>query len=131
MEMKVEYLGNKKFKAKVREHEIITALPKGKGGGNSAATPPELMVVSLGTCVGYFVLGYMKAADLDPTGLSIDVDWEMVEDGSRIKRIDASISVPNAELGKRKKAIVSVAKKCIIHETLHNCPEMEVSVKGE
>ena len=128
MKVKVEFEGKKKFKAKVRNHEVITDLPESKGGDDSASTPSELFVVSIGTCAGLYVMRYLETAKLDATGLSIDLDWEFHKEEPRISRIDIAINVPNTKLGNRKKAVIAAAGKCVIHQTLHNAPEMNVNV---
>ncbi|MFQ5952453.1 MAG: OsmC family protein [Candidatus Omnitrophota bacterium] len=130
MKTNIEFVGKKKFKTRVRKHEVITDLPGIKGGDDTAPTPPELLIVSLGTCVGYFVLGYLETVKLDASGFSVDLDWEMSEDRTRISKVAVSIKIPNAKLGNRKRAVIAVAKKCIIHQTLHHCPEITTSVSS-
>ena len=131
MKTKVEFAGKRKFKITVRNHQIVTDLPEKGGGDDSAPTPSELFVASVGSCAALFVSRYLETAKLNPEGLSIDLDWEFAEDSSRISDIAMSICVPNAELGARKKAVIAAADKCVIHQTLRNYPEVKISVEGE
>ena len=131
MKQNVKFEGKRKFKATINGHEVWTDLPKEKGGDNAAPTPSELFIASLGCCTALFVERYLKTAKLNAEGLSIEIDWEFAEDRSRIGKMDFSIHVPNAELGARKKAVLAAAEKCTLHGTLHNCPEIRVSVKGD
>jgi uncharacterized OsmC-like protein len=124
-----EFAGERKFKATVRDHEIWTDVPKEKGGDNAGPTPSELFIASIGCCTALFVARYLRTAQLNSEGLSVEVDWEFSEDKSSIGKIDFSIRVPNAELGARKKAVLAAAEKCTLHKTLHKCPEINVSVK--
>ena len=131
MEVKVEYLGKRKFKVMARGHEVMTDLPEKGGGDDSAPTPSELFVASVGSCAALFISRYLETAKLDPEGLSVDMDWEFSEDKSKISHINMTVRVPNSELGARKKAVAAAANKCVIHQTLHNCPEIKVNVEGE
>ncbi|MGB2662252.1 MAG: OsmC family protein [Candidatus Omnitrophota bacterium] len=131
MEVKVEYLGKRKFKVIARGHEVMTDLPEKGGGEDSAPTPSELFIGSIGSCAALYVARYLETAKLDPEGLSVDMDWEFSEDKSKISRVNMNIRVPNAELGARKKAVVAAANKCVIHQTLHDCLEININVEGE
>ncbi len=128
MKTYVEYTGKKSFKVKIREHDLVVDLPTEKGGDDAAPTPPEYLIASLGSCVGYFALGYLKAAGFDPEGLTINLDWEFDERGTRIENIDITLNAPNADLGDRKRGLIASVNKCIIHNTLHQCPKMEVTI---
>ena len=131
MKTHVDFLGKRKFKIKARDFEVVADLPEQKGGDNTAPTPPELFMASLGSCIGVFAASYCDTAGMDSTGMSIDMDWEMAEDGSRVENIEVHLNVPNAELGARKKALLAVAKKCVIHNTLHNPPEITIEIVGD
>ena len=127
--MKVRLAGKKSFKIKIREHEVETDLPLEMGGDDKAPTPPELFVSALGACMGIYALSYMRTAKLDAEGLSLDLNWEYDKSRKRIEKIDAVISVPNADLGERKEALISAAEKCLLHNTLHEKPEMTTRIE--
>jgi uncharacterized OsmC-like protein len=129
MDMNVKYGGGSKFSALIRGHQVNVDLPENKGGEDSAPTPPELCVFSLGTCTGVYAVSYLKTAGLDPEGLTVDLDWDYSEDKKRIGRIQVTIEVPNAELGRREKALMAAVRQCIIHNTLKEEPEISLSVK--
>jgi putative redox protein len=131
MKVKVEFEGKKKFKMKIREHEMFSDLSAEKGGEDTSPTPPEIFIASLGSCMGYYALGYLTMAKMDASGLNIDLDWEFSDDGKRIAKIKAEISVPNAVLGERKRGLLAATEKCIIHKTLHDIPEMVTNIIGE
>ncbi len=131
MKVFVDFAGKKKFDVKVRDVKTATDLPKEMGGDNTALTPPELLVASLGTCVGYYVLGYLNTAKLDPKGLSVEVDWDFDEKHTRIERLHVHVKTPNAVLGERKDSVLAAAEKCIVHNTLRNYPNVSVFVEGK
>ena len=129
MKTRIEFIGKHNFKIKSGEHEIVTDLPEKMGGNDTGPTPVELFIGALGSCAGFFAVGYLQTAGLNPEGLSVDLDWDFDEKKTRVGRISATITVPNATLGAREKALVAAAEKCIIHSTIQNPPEIKFSVK--
>lgn len=127
--MQVTFTGKKAFRVKIREHEVETDVPLEMGGDNKAPTPTELFIASIGACTGLYALSYIRTAKLDPEGLSLSLDWEFDKSKRKVQKIDIVISVPKAEVGERKEAVLSAAKKCLIHNTLHECPDMTVRIK--
>jgi uncharacterized OsmC-like protein len=131
MKTKVEFTGKRKFKITAKGHEVMTDLPEKGGGDDSAPTPSELFIGSIGSCAALYVARYLETAKLNPEGLFVDMDWEFSEDKSKISHIDMTIHVPNAVLGARKKAVAAAANKCVIHRTLHDCLKIDINVEGE
>jgi len=129
MECLIEYCGKRKFKAGMNGFEVITDLPERVGGEDSAMSPTQLFISSIGACMGLYAVRYLKTAGLDPSGLSVRLDWDFSDDKTRVGRIDATIKVPNAELGARKKAVIAAAKKCTLHGTLKEAPEMNTVIE--
>ena len=77
-----------------------------------------------------YVAGYCQKVGLDTKGLVIRAGWEkeIEEKPYRIKRIEVKIDLPYAEVGKRKEALLKVAKSCLIHETIKNQPEINIDL---
>jgi hypothetical protein len=63
-------LGEIRFEAIARGHRVICDQPQTNGGSDSGITPPEFLLVSLGTCAGYYAAQYLKARSLPTDGLS-------------------------------------------------------------
>lgn len=127
--VKVEYTGKKSFTMKVRDHEIKTDLPIEMGGDNAAPTSSELFVSAIGSCMGIYALSYLKTAKLNAEGLTVSLDWDFDENKKKIGKISVKVAAPNAELGNRRKALVSAAEKCLLHNTLHESPEMTTTLE--
>jgi len=132
MKTRVEYMGKRKFKIKVRDFEVITDLPEDKGGEDSSPTPTELFMGSFAACVALYAVNYINTAKLDPKGFAIDMDWDFSEDRPRrVEHCSFVINVPNSELGQREKAVKAAAEKCVIHNTLHNPPQVTFEIEGK
>ena len=131
MKVFADFSGKKRFDVRIREHKIAVDLAAEKGGANSAPSPLELFAASFSSCVGYYALGYLTTAKLDATGLSVEVDWDLDEKGTRIASLHAHVKVPNADLGERKHGVLAAVEKCIVHNTLKNYPDISFEVEGK
>jgi len=127
--MDIAFEGKRSFKTVVRGHEIRMDLPANEGGDDTAPTPPELFVASLGTCIGVYATSYLRTANLNSEGVTIDIDWEFGPNKKKISKILISINVPNADLGQRKKALLAAAEKCLLHNTLREHPDINIDIQ--
>ncbi len=128
MNMSISYIGNGKFEVNTAKHKMFTDLPEKAGGKDSAMTPVEIFVGSLGTCIGVFAMKYLQTSKLDPEGMNVNVNWEYDEKKTRIAKVDISLTVPNSVIGKRKNALYQAVNSCIVHNTLKNTPELNINL---
>lgn len=128
MKIDVNYLGGMKFQAKCNEHTVNVDLPTASDGANTAATPPQLFLVSLASCVGVYVAGYCNNVGLNTQGLKISISAEKVPAPDRLDNIKIVIALPGTDVGKRKEAVLAVARKCLIHNTIKNHPVMDIEL---
>ena len=128
MEVVVDYKGNMGFNAVCGEHAIAIDLPEADGGKNKAANPPQLFLASLASCVGVYVAKYCENAGIDTNGMKIGISAEKAQNPARLADIKINVDLPNAELGKRRNAVMAVAKKCLIHSTIESAPEVAIEL---
>jgi uncharacterized OsmC-like protein len=121
-EVVVNYKGGIGFEVKAREHSITIDLEK-------AMNPPEVFIASLGACIGVYVVRYLQNTKLDPTDMSVRLDWSLSDDKKMISEINARIALPHAELGKREKAVLEVAHHCLIHNTILGAPLINLTLE--
>src|SRR6266702_1680698 len=72
MEAVIRHLGDLKFEAAARGHKVVCDQPPENGGSDAGMTPPEFLLVSLGTCAGYYAAQYLKLHSLPALGLEIN-----------------------------------------------------------
>ena len=125
MEAEILYLGDAKFEAIARGHRVICDQPATNGGSDSGMTPPEFLLVSLGTCAGFYAAQYLKARSLPADGLSVKVTAEKATQPARLGRF--RIEVTAHELDPQHQAgILRAANLCLIHNTLLNAPAIDI-----
>ena len=125
MEVEVLHRGDVAFEAIARGHRVICDQPPANGGSDSGMTPPEFLLVSLGTCAGFFAAQYLRTRSLPTEGLRIKVSAEKATQPAKLGRFQIEVSVPELDL-QHQTGILRAVKSCLIHNTLLNPPAIEL-----
>ena len=128
MEVTVHHLDNVRFEAVARQHRLISDQPPVNGGADTAMTPPELMLASLGTCAGYYAVEYLKARSLSAAGLEITVSAEKATQPARLDRFRIDVSLPGLD-ERYEEGLLRAVHKCLIHNTLLATPAIEIGLR--
>ena len=94
MEVNVQYLDGVQFAAGARGHRVLCDQPRENGGSDSGMTPPEFLLVSLGTCAGFYAAQYLKARGLPAEGLEVKVSAEKAKLPARLGRFRIEVLAP-------------------------------------
>lgn len=115
-------LGEKaKVNAELKGHIICTDQPL-PGGDNSAPTPFDLFMASLGTCAGIFVKGFCQQRGIPDEGIKIIQTFDFDQAKHLVKNISIEIKLPAGFPEKYKDAIVNVADLCLVKRHLADPP---------
>jgi putative redox protein len=125
MDVEIVHLGNVKFEAVTRGHRVISDQPPDNGGSDSGMTPPEFLLVSLGTCAGFYAAQYLKTRSLSAEGLKIKVTAEKAAQPARLGRFHVEVTAPGIE-PQHQAGILRAVKSCLIHNTLLNTPVIDI-----
>ena len=71
MDMIIDFSGGAKVDAHFGAFTVETDQPSTGGGEDSAPSPFEVFLASIGTCAGIYVLGFCKQRDLPTEGIRI------------------------------------------------------------
>jgi putative redox protein len=126
--MYVEYAGGMKFIVHHRDLELVTDQPADQGGDNTAMTPAEVFIASLGACIGVYVVTFAKRHGIVVEGLRIEVDHTVVEGPRRAGRVAVQVKLPQPVNAEQKAALQRAAETCFVHNTLRHPPQMEITV---
>lgn len=131
MEVIVDYNGKMSFKAQCGSNQVMIDLPPASGGEGQAATPPELFLSSIASCVGVYIVSYCNNVGINTAGMRIKISAEKIQNPDRLDNIKVDVIMPNAQLGKRRNAVMAVAKKCLVHNTIHSNPSVNIELIAE
>ena len=127
MEVEVLHRGDFAFEAIARGHRVICDQPPANGGSDSGMTPPEFLLVSLGTCAGFYAAQYLKTRSLPTDGLRVKVSAEKASQSARLERLQIEVSVPELD-PQHQTGIQRAVKSCLIHNTLLNTLAIDIIV---
>lgn len=128
LETTVTYKDGVRFSASTRGHEIICDQPAENGGSDLGMTPPELLLASLGTCIGYYAAEYLKARQLPTAGLTVSVNAEKAVKPARLAEFKVRLHVPDLHEERHRSGILRAANNCLIHNTLLHAPSIEIEL---
>lgn len=112
------------FEAHSRDGSVVIDI---KGGG---MTPPDLLLASLGGCIGVYVRKYAEGAKLPMPDFTITVEGDL---GSQspyyFRKIEAVVNIKGDRLDQRRAdAMTEFIKNCPVHNTLERTPDVAVKI---
>jgi len=128
MEVTIQHLGHVKFQATARGHRVFCDQPLDNGGSDAGMTPPEFLLVSLGTCVGFYAAKYLETRSLTAEGLEVKVTAEKAAHPARVGSFRIEVSVPGLDPA-HEAGVLRAVKACLIHNTLLNAPAIQTVVR--
>ena len=129
LKVAVAVVDGTEFEVAARGHHLISDQPKENGGTDLGMTPPELLLASLGTCVAYYSVEYLRTHNLDAQQLAIQVSAVKDTKPARLTGFKIVIDAPGCQEDKQQKGLLRAATHCLIHNTLLNSPKIEIALK--
>jgi uncharacterized OsmC-like protein len=124
----VSHVSGDAYAITVRGHSVLVDQPEADGGQDAAATPTELLVASLASCVAFYSGRYLTRHGLDRTGLTITAEFTMAADRpARVAGMRLQISAPGLP-ERRRDALLAVASHCTVHNTLRREPAVSIEL---
>jgi len=124
MKVTVQHLGRVKFAARTRGHQVICDQPAANGGADQGMTPPEFLLISLGTCAGFYAAKYLETRSLSQEGLEIEVTAEKAANPARLGSFRIDVHAPGLP-PHHEAGILRAVDACLIRNTLVNPPQIE------
>ena len=128
--MRVEPRGGDRFDINVRGHLLTVDQPVSHGGDDTAATPTELFVASLASCVAFYARRYLARHNLPTEGLAVEATFEMGSRPARVSGINVRLIVPEGVPAERREPLLAVASHCTVHNTLAATPEVSITLEN-
>lgn len=129
MEMIIDFPGGAKVDAHFGAFTVTTDQPTAGGGENSAPTPFEMFLSSIGTCAGIYVLGFCKQRNLPTEGIRIVEHINPNSVTGLLEKIELEIQVPASFPKQYYNALIRSAELCKVKKTLDHPPLFEIVTK--
>jgi putative redox protein len=125
MEMMIDFPGGARVDAHFGGFTVPTDQPA-PGGDNSAPSPFETFLTSIGTCAGIYVLGFCKSRQLSTAGIRIRQTMDTDPATGMVVKITLAIEVPPDFPEKYYPALVRAADQCKVKKHLEHPPVFDV-----
>jgi len=126
MDMEITFAGGQKVNASFKGHIHKTDQPISSGGENSAPSPYELFLASIGTCAGIYVKSFCDQRDLPTENIKLIQSLEMNTETKLPSKISIEIRLPEDFPEKYREALINVAELCAVKRTIANPPVFEI-----
>lgn len=130
MEVKVTYRNGVQFEAEARGHKVICDQPVEASGADGGMTPPEFLLVSLGTCAMYYAASYLAHRGLPAGGMTVSVEAGKAANPARLGKFTLVIEIPGVQDERHLEGARRSAEKCLVKNTLMFPPEIELNVRS-
>lgn len=116
--------GDYAFNVKSEDYEFVVDT-KGKG-----VTPPDVLLASIGTCIGVYLRKYAQGTKLSLPEFNIKVEADFSKDPPVcFRKINVSVDLKGVQLDERRRqAVLEFVKNCPVHNTIKNNPEVEIKI---
>ncbi|MDH3997916.1 MAG: OsmC family protein [Desulfuromonadales bacterium] len=126
--MEITFPGGVRVNAQYNGFEVATDQPPKNGGDESAPSPFDLFLVSLGTCAGFFALRFCQQRELSTEGMRLTLDIDKNAETKRLDRVAIKLHLPPEFPAKYHKAIIRATDQCAVKKALLDPPEVLVGV---
>ena len=128
MKLHVAFHGGSRYDVTSGHHRIVTDQPVEHGGQDAGMSPVELYVGSVAACVGYFVGRFCERHAISREGLTVDAEWETVENPHRVGSIGLAIHLPHRLSPDLKERLLKVAHGCTVHQSVAIAPAVSIQL---
>jgi putative redox protein len=125
--MEITFDGGKVVTAHIHGHEIRTDQPVNDGGENSAPSPYELFLASIGTCAGIYVKVFCDNRKIPSDKIKVIQTAEYDKQTGLPVTIKIDIKLPPDFPEMYKEAVIKAASLCKVKKTIANPPQFELT----
>ncbi len=124
--MKIRFPGGQRVDAFYRGFTIRTDQPEAEGGENSAPSPFDLFLSSIGTCAGFYVLNFCRERNIPYQDIELILSAERNQVKGLIGKITIELKLPADFPKQYREAVVRVANLCTVKKHLADPPEFHI-----
>jgi uncharacterized OsmC-like protein len=128
MEVNISHLDKVKFSIQSRSHTILCDQPVENGGEDSGMTPPELLLASLGSCVAFYAVEYLRTRNLAQGGVEVRVNADKLKQPARLGNFRIHVVYPVPLTEEQTEGLMRAVHHCLIHNTLLSPPEIAIEL---
>jgi len=124
--MEITFEGGKVVTAHTHGHSIRTDQPIDNKGGNTAPSPFDLYLASIGTCAGIYVKSFCDNRNIPTDKIRIIQKTLFNKDTDLPENITIDIQLPEDFPEKYVESVLSVAGLCKVKKSIASPPLFEI-----
>ncbi len=124
--MHISFPGGKKVNAEYKGFTIRTDQPENEGGENSAPSPFDLFLSSIGTCAGYYVINFCRERNISYQDIELTLTTERNPEKGLIGKITIELKLPAGFPERYREAVIRAANLCTVKKHLADPPEFQI-----
>lgn len=124
--MEIKLGENQKVTAHYKGFEILTDQPEKSGGDNTAPSPFDMFLISIGTCAGWYVKSFCQQRNLPQEGIILKQKANYSIEKRMIDRIDIEIYLPEDFPEKYREPLIKAAASCTVKKHVMDAPEFSI-----
>jgi ribosomal protein S12 methylthiotransferase accessory factor len=125
--MEITFEGGKVITAHLGHHKIRTDQPVNNGGSNTAPSPFDLYMASIGTCAGVYVKSFCDNRKIPTDNIKLIQRAEYDEETGLPLSITIEIILPDDFPERYRASVISVAELCKVKKSIANPPIFKVT----
>jgi ribosomal protein S12 methylthiotransferase accessory factor len=125
MDMEITFPGGVRVDATFGPYTVRTDQPTPAGEG-SAPSPFATFLASLGTCAGFYVLGFCRQRGIPAEGIRLIQRTHTDRATGMVAAVDLEIQGPAAFPEKYRPALVRAAETCAVKKLVENPPSFNI-----
>jgi uncharacterized OsmC-like protein len=128
--MAITWVNGVQLEVQARTHRLLVDQPADEGGQDQGMTPVELLIASLGSCIGYFAVRFCQRHQLATGGLRVRMTWDYAERPHRVGSMAAHVHLPVALEPALQDRLQQVLEGCTVHKTIEITPKISVRIEA-
>ena len=129
MEMVVRLGPQRRIDAHFDGHVVRTDQPVANGGENSAPSPFQLFLASVGTCAGIFVQGFCAKRGIPYDEIEI-IERPSYDEAGTLRAIELELKLPASFPEQYREAVVRAIEGCSVKKAMQAQPEFRTHVSA-
>ena len=126
--MEIRFPGGQRVDAYYKGFTIRTDQPEAEGGENSAPSPFDLFLSSIGTCAGFYVLNFCRERKISYQNIQLNLITERDQAKGLIGKIKIEIKLPAGFPEQYREAVVRAANLCTVKKHLVDPPDFQINI---
>ncbi|UCF61592.1 MAG: OsmC family protein [Anaerolineaceae bacterium] len=130
MEMEITFPGGARVDVNFGDHTIYTDQPPIGGGEDSAPTPFNTFLASIGACAGIYVLSFLRKREISTEGVRLIQQIHRDSNTGLVDQIDLEIELQDDFPEKYRAPIIRAVELCAVKKQIEKPPQFNVTVNN-